>query len=433
MKDSGLARVWSVFYLYEPNSAGSAIQGRKILERLVAKAADEFEVRILAAADFLAKNLKGRTIRKHGLRVQYLPVITRKAWGFFRMRAARKIVRYINALLSTLSFGLAVSWTIFKDGDRGDIVHFHSINTFSFLVAWIAKLRGMHIVVLLTLLGSDDPYSIMQNRDPLRRLKVIVFDHADAIITLTSAQTESCRRTGISLEKVHRIPCAVDTQKLKPIDSASKCALRGDLGLKQNRKYVLFVGGALWRKGIDVLIEAFTKVARKRNEVDLLLVGPNDFRDNERHPPERQMLLQRLRGALSDEGLAERVHWIGRIDDPSPYYQVSDVFCFPTRREGFGIVIAEAMVAGLPVVVAALDGVTTDHFESPDQGILISNHNPEDYADVLLRLLEESDKMAQMGRAARDRARRLFALQVIVDQFIDLYGELLVSDADSTG
>ena len=104
--------------------------------------------------------------------------------------------------------------------------------------------------------------------------------------------------------------------------------------------------------------------------------------------------------------------------------RAADVFCLPTRREGFGIVIIEAMAAGLPVVVSRLEGVTTDIARADRDGILITGHNPDDYAEALLRLRQDKAEAKAMGRAARKRAMSEFSLERIVNRYSQLYSEL---------
>jgi glycosyltransferase involved in cell wall biosynthesis len=173
-----------------------------------------------------------------------------------------------------------------------------------------------------------------------------------------------------------------------------------------------------------VLIRAFIGLTELISDVDLLIVGPCDFSDYRRYPPARQQMVSELKQEIAQAGLSPHVHWIGKVDKVHEYLQAADVFCFPTRREGFGFVIAEAMAVGLPVVVARLEGVTTDIIRSEDEGLLLTDHDPETYANALSRLLRNPALMNRMGNAARARATSQFDLDTVAQRFAQLYREL---------
>jgi glycosyltransferase involved in cell wall biosynthesis len=134
--------------------------------------------------------------------------------------------------------------------------------------------------------------------------------------------------------------------------------------------------------------------------------------------------LAELRQKLTQTGYASRVHWVGRVDNVHQYLQVADLFCLPTRREGFGIVIAEAMAVGLPVVAARLEGVTTDMIPSGEEGVLVKGYEPQDYADALLLLLRDRALAGRVGAAARARAASEFDLEITTSRFERLYRAL---------
>ena len=415
--------IWAVFRHYYPNFAGTAVQGQMIFNQMVE---DGYKVQVIAAADHKAKELAGKEIYKDNLKIKYLPVIHRRNWYSSRNYSfVRKLSAYINGLINNLSYSLQVSRLLWRNGQINDIVHLHSINEFSFLIEWCVKVRGMHPLVHMTLLGSDDPKSILQKGKPLfKYLTFLSFHLSEAIISLSSAQTESCRQAGIDMNKVHEIPCAVNLQVFHPISQEERSQIHGLLNLPANRRYIVFVGSALYRKGIEILIRSFIQVASQVHDVDLLIVGPNDFSDNSRHEPSRAQLICDLKEELVEAGCSSRVKWVGSVDNVYAYLQAAEIFCLPSRREGFGIVIIEAMAIGLPVVTSRLEGVTTDHFEQYREGIFVDSFNPHEYASVFLQLLTDHALAEQIGQAANTIAKKKFGLDLIADKFTQLYIKL---------
>ncbi len=201
----------------------------------------------------------------------------------------------------------------------------------------------------------------------------------------------------------------------------SESAVREQLGLKPDTQYIVFVGSAHLRKGIDILIDAFLLVHQVLPEVELLVVGPSDFS----HAPEVRdkygKVIADAQQRIAEAGCTSLVHWVGVVENPQDYMRAANVFCLPTRREGFGIVIAEAMATGLPVVVAKLDGITTDIVRAADEGKLIDDYDPERYAQALLQLLKNPQEAAAIGEMGRKHVESEFDLQTVTRQFATLY------------
>jgi glycosyltransferase involved in cell wall biosynthesis len=411
-------RIWLLSRLYHPNFSGAAIQGHRVLRRLSSRG---FQASVLTAAEYLARDLKGEKITLDGLQVHYLPVLRR-----YQSRAGAKPLQMwahqFNLLVSNFSYSLQSAWILWRQGRPGDIVQLYSCNEFSFLATSLARARGMHPVMRMTLVGFDDPASIGKNSGRWRgTLKLLAFRQAEAMVGCSTAQIDSARSAGFDGGRIVRIPGGADLAEYQPADQTERKRLCASLGLNEQKRFIVFVGSAIQRKGIDVLVRAFISVAQQLDDVDLLIVGPCDFGNPGRHAHGRQELVTRLTQELTEAGLAARVHWTGTVDNVHQYLRVSSVFCLPTRREGFGHVTAEAMAVGLPVVVARLEGVTTDLIKTEEVGVLICGHQPANYAEALLQLLRDPARAARMGDAARARAISEYDLETATQRYARLY------------
>jgi glycosyltransferase involved in cell wall biosynthesis len=102
------------------------------------------------------------------------------------------------------------------------------------------------------------------------------------------------------------------------------------------------------------------------------------------------------------------VHWLGYVPHARPYYEIMDVFVFPTRREGLGKVLLEAAAAGKPVVSTRTTGVV-DVVQDGITGILVPPGDVENLAQATACLVRDHELALRMGRCAR----------VLVEQHFD--------------
>jgi glycosyltransferase involved in cell wall biosynthesis len=414
--------IWAISEYYEPNFSGAAIQAQRILSRL---AANGYSIHVLTAADQAARPLAGRERLAQGVHIHYVPVMVRRDWSKTNsVPALEHIARSANELLRDWSFHRHVLRILRRRARPGDIVQWYIVGEFTWIVIRMARRQRWRNVIQISLIGADDPSSLPTGRLGISTaLKRYCFRQADRVIGLSRALTESCLRAGLEPARVLRIPNGVCLDQFPP-GVPDKSQVRKSLGLDPGRRYVIFVGSALHRKGIDVVIPAYIQLARAVADVDLLIVGPCDFRDTTRHDPARQQLVTKLTDQLATAGCEQRVLWIGQVDNVTDYLQAADVFFFPTRREGLPNALAEAMASGLPAVTSRLPGITTDLVDDGVEGRLVAGHDPAIYAGVLIDLLGDADRLHTMSRNARRRIEQEFDLEQIAKQYADLYQQL---------
>lgn len=415
-------RIWLLITHYAPNFSGAAVQAHRIMQGLIERG---YDVTVLCAGTQAAAALRGRTVYRDGIEVRYLyqlPVIEGR-WLRFAP-PLHKALRLASALLSNLSLAWRQRRVLRREGKGEDVLQLFSSYEFSTLPIRVARAKGQLVVIRTTLVGSDTPTGDGRRVQPLARLRHAAFRMADAVVNNSSEGAERCVASGIDPARVLRIPNGVDLGRYSPVATPARADLARRLGLDPERRYVLFVGSAQHRKGIDVMARAFVRVARKVPDADLLIVGPNDFSDLRRYSPDRQGLVDRVRARFAKAGFVDRVHWVGTADNVDEFMKVSAVFCLPTRREGSPNAVAEAMATGLPVVVARLPNVTTDLVRSAREGVLVHGHQPREYAHSLVELLTNEPLRQRMGAAARGRIEHEYGIESTVDQYMSLYEQL---------
>ena len=161
------------------------------------------------------------------------------------------------------------------------------------------------------------------------------------------------------------------------------------------------------RKGLDVLLRAFETLGPQRPGLRLLIAGPGDADD----------ALEKVSAPLR-----ERVIMLGQVteDDKARAYHSVDVFCAPnTGGESFGIVLAEAMAAGAPIVASDLDAFR-QVLRGGRAGELFETGDPGDLARAAGRLLDHPQRRADLSAAASE-AVRIYDWPVVARDVVHVY------------
>jgi phosphatidyl-myo-inositol alpha-mannosyltransferase len=172
---------------------------------------------------------------------------------------------------------------------------------------------------------------------------------------------------------------------------------------------ILFVNRLDRRKGFPVMVEAFRHLAVERPDVILVVAG--DGRD---------------RGAVRELPIDARARTVmlGSVPHPHlpPYHAACEVFCAPaTGRESFGIVLVEAMAAGLPVVASDIPGYR-EVVRNGMEGLLVPPRDAEALAAAIGRLLDHPDEAERFADAGRQRASR-YSWERIVREVEAIYAD----------
>jgi colanic acid/amylovoran biosynthesis glycosyltransferase len=198
--------------------------------------------------------------------------------------------------------------------------------------------------------------------------------------------------------KLHVVRCGLDSRAF----AAPRASDDG------GRFRVLTVARLVPGKGHALLLEALEALRERGLDVGATFVGEG---------PERAGLEWLSR----DLGLTDRVHFAGAVgqDELPRWYAAADAFCLPTLAEGLGVVLMEAMAAGLPVVSTRVMGVP-EVVEDGDSGFLVSPGRSDGLADALEQLAASPELRVSMGRRGRLRVEQFFDLDEAAARLADL-------------
>lgn len=299
-----------------------------------------------------------------------------------------------------------------------DVVHVHAV-TDALYTSWAwGRLEGQPVVFEMTLAGVDDARTLLSGRQRLQQFRNRVVRSCDGYVAISPILEAAYLTAGLSANKLRLIPQGVDVDRFQP--SGDKVAMRRDLGLPETGPIVLFVGSLIRRKGLDVLLRSWSAVRVRRPDAHLVLVGRDSFGDRD---PTAFLELQFADLSTVDRASVSR---LGVRDEIHRYMQAADVFVFPSRQEGFGTVMVEAMACGLPCVVTALPGITDFIFGAGEErAIIVSQEDDGALADAVVSVLADSARATQIGRTARADAVKRFAIATIADQYVRFYQDLL--------
>jgi glycosyltransferase involved in cell wall biosynthesis len=202
--------------------------------------------------------------------------------------------------------------------------------------------------------------------------------------------------------------CGVDGERFRP-DAGRRTVVRRAQGIPEDAPVFLFIGRLNRDKGVLDLTDAFAALGDA--SAWLLVVGPDEARL-------REEMEHRLGPALA------RTRFVGYTDRPEEFMVAADVFCLPSYREGFGMVIIEAAAAGIPAIGSRIYGVT-DAIEENVTGLLHRAGNAAELAGLMAMLTRDTERRQAMGEAARERALRLFSREAVTKAWLDFYRQLL--------
>ena len=244
-----------------------------------------------------------------------------------------------------------------------------------------------------------------------RNERRVVLNTRGAVMTVSEQlRRDLITEYSLSDDEVHSTPNGVDHHRFNPtVRERYRDTTRAEMGFSASDFVIIFMG-ARWReKGLDRLLGALRKL--NAPDIHLMIVGRGE-------PSSVANLIP--------AELAGNIHFTGS-QQPEPYFAAADAFVFPTRVEGFGLVIAEAAACGLPLVVTPA-GVGAELCRSGQTGYLVPQADTDEQeaalaqqiADHIAQIRADPDAAAEMGRAAHQAS-----LQFTWDHQADLVETVL--------
>jgi glycosyltransferase involved in cell wall biosynthesis len=284
---------------------------------------------------------------------------------------------------------------------------------------WIRQVKGLGIATLYSVTTASKVTRRKEGFDARLFKFRTIFNTMDCVVTNSSHLRELILEMGVT-SRVEAIPNGVDLARFSPDGTPGRREeIRAGLGIGAQDRVVMAVGAIMSRKGSDLLVESFGRLAGTHPATHLVFVGPRQ-RGDEPHHREFQDRLDRL---VAASGAPERVHFVDLTADVPDYLRAADICVLPSRREGLPNSVLEAMACGKPVVMTPFEGLSED-LGLPGTEYLLADHEPESLAGRIGQLLDDPGLAAEIAGRGLDWVRSKMSLEDSVARYARLYEEL---------
>jgi glycosyltransferase involved in cell wall biosynthesis len=233
---------------------------------------------------------------------------------------------------------------------------------------------------------------------------------ADCVVVGSEfGRAQAARELGVPPEKFAVVHYGVDRRFER---RSRPAALAERFGLA-DKPVVLFLGGLKQRKNPFLLLDIWREVIREVPDARLVVAGAG---------PLREPLRQRAAATLP----ARSVVFTGYVPEAekADYFNLADVFLFPSSLEGFGLSVAEAMACEIPIVASAR-GSLPEVVAGGEGGFLCDPDAPSTFVEKILRLLSEPMLRRKFGLANRERVERMFRWEHCAAATEQIYQDVL--------
>jgi len=286
-----------------------------------------------------------------------------------------------------------------------ELIHTHFTWPCGYVGARLKEWYGVPLVITAHRYDICDlPFRNELWRDKIRyALKM-----ADVITTVSRKNLECIKKLDEKIQTkvpIHVIPNGFSDSLFYPRD---RIECRNSLDIDYDKKVVLAVSNLIKRKGLHFLIEAMSRISRKRNDVMCFIGGIGPFKK------ELQELIIRFK-------LSNVVKLVGYVplEKMSTWMSVADVFVLPSLAEGNPTVMFEALGCGVPFVGTKVGGVP-EIITSEDYGLLCEPGNAEDLAEKILIALDKKWDREKIRKYAEQ-----FTWENIAKQIVAVYESVL--------
>jgi glycosyltransferase involved in cell wall biosynthesis len=304
------------------------------------------------------------------------------------------------SMLCYLTFGFAYLTSHFSDFKKVEVINTHfSVPTGPLGMA-ASKLFARPNI--LTIIGGDI-YDPTKRSSPhrsaiFRFFNSMIINSATHVVAISS----DTKKRAEEHYKIRKEISVINYGFTPPVRTNTN---RSELGLSEQKYYLIAVGRLVKRKGFEYLIESLQYLP---TEIQLLIIGDGP-------------LQQELTNVAIRAGVSDRVSLLGyqtreRIWE---YLQVSDCFVLSSLHEGLGIVVQEAMCAGLPIV-SSDNGGQVDLIHNGRNGVLVRPMDSQALSSAIKEIYSHPDTANEMGRNNKNDIIRCY-MPVNREEYINLF------------
>ena len=295
-----------------------------------------------------------------------------------------------------------------------EILHIHGLYRFpSTIAAYYAK--KFEIPYIMRPHGCLDPFLFYKPKNRLiKRIHEHLIERRNlnkaAAVHYTSKEEMALVPFKIKVPSLI-MPLGIDLRKYENLPPDGVFKAKYNL---KDKKLILHLGRINFKKGLDILVRGFAQVSLDRNDLCLVLAGP----DNENYGSQVEKW-------IIDEGVKDKVIFPGMLQgvDKLAVLRDADIFALPSYSENFGIAVVEAMACSLPVVISNRVNIWR---EIQDAGAgLVTSCDSDEVAKALKSLLDDVSIRFRMGEAGKMLVNKTYNWDVVVNDMLKAYQDIV--------
>lgn len=288
-----------------------------------------------------------------------------------------------------------------------DLIHIHLLDIQSYYGNLLIRRQQRPLV--LSLHGSDIFHFKLKSAF-VQEESIRIVKSATQIISCSYALGKALGEHVPNPPKVRIIPNGVD---LNEFSQTTKAFLPEMLEISTRKSFcILAVGRLVPLKGFDLLIKAIGILwkSKKISNIILIIVGDGEEREN-------------LQTLVDNLGLTKQITFVGQVSRPLivSLFKFCDLFVIPSRTEGFGLAMLEAMAAGKPIIGTRTGGIP-EILQHEENGWLVPPDNPEALSEAILYAYYEEELRQRFGSNNREKVLA-YDWNYIVKDYISIYFE----------
>jgi glycosyltransferase involved in cell wall biosynthesis len=216
------------------------------------------------------------------------------------------------------------------------------------------------------------------------------WQRADRVVAISEAVRAQLITDGIEPARIVVVRSGVD---LQAVGHALPGGFGERAGVPDDSPFVVCIAALTSEKGLDTLIAAAARAAERRPKIHWAIAGTGP-------------LAGELTRLAARNGVADSVHLLGHIDDPTALLAEADCVVMPSTSEAFGSSLLDAMALGLPIVASDVGGIPEVLGRA---GIVVPPGNPVALAEAVSAVVGDPATAARLGAAARERVQEFGA------------------------
>lgn len=295
------------------------------------------------------------------------------------------------------------------DREKLQIIHVHYAIPHAICALLARQMAETDFKIVTTLHGTD--ITVLGQDSSLKKAIQFGIEKSDEVTAVSNALVDETHRLITPMKPIRTVYNFIDERIYYKMDANHQ--LKADFGIKEDEKVIIHVSNFRPVKRVKDVIESFQKIT-EMIPAKLLLVGDG---------PEMGKISQ----MVDERHLTKQVLFLGKQDNLEELYAISDLLLLLSEKESFGLVALEAMACGVPCVGTNTGGIP-EVIENGRTGYICEVGDIDMISSMSLKILQDDELHWQFSKAGIKRARTQFSSGKILNQYEDIYYQLMEMD-----